>query len=65
MQTEPLLTRKELASFLKVTTRTIDNLREKGMPTIMVGASPRFEAATVKAWLIDAAAGLVAEVCAP
>lgn len=50
--TEKLVTRKELAAFLQVTTRTVDNLREKGMPVIMVGSSPRFELATVKAWLV-------------
>lgn len=49
--TEKLMTRNDLAAFLQVTTRTVDNLRGKGMPTIMVGASPRFDQDAVKTWL--------------
>lgn len=45
------MTRVDLATFLQVTTRTVDNMRSKGLPTIMVGASPRFDVAAVKAWL--------------
>lgn len=48
---EKLMTRADLAKFLQVTTRTVDNLREKGMPTIMVGSSPRFDPVQVKGWL--------------
>jgi hypothetical protein len=49
--TEQLLTRLDLARFLQVTTRTVDNLRGRGMPTIMVGTSPRFDKAAVSGWL--------------
>ncbi len=51
--TDKLMTRSDLAKFLQVTTRTVDNLREKGLPTIMVGASPRFDPTAVKAWLAE------------
>lgn len=46
-----LFTRKELADKLKCHPRTIDNLRAKGMPHLMVGDSPRFELEPVKRWL--------------
>jgi excisionase family DNA binding protein len=49
--TDKLLTRADLAKFLQVTTRTVDNLRAKGMPTVMVGASPRFDKSAVQQWL--------------
>lgn len=49
--TDKLMTRKDLAAFLRVTTRTVDNLRAEGLPTIMVGASPRFDIEQVKSWL--------------
>lgn len=48
---ENLHTRKELAAVLKCTTRTVDNMRSKGLPHMMVGDSPRFELDKVKAWL--------------
>lgn len=52
--TEKLMTRADIAAFLRVTTRTVDNLREKeGLPTIMVGHSPRFDVEAVKKWLAD------------
>lgn len=47
---EPLFTRATLAAFLHCTPRTIDNLRSKGLPHIMVGDSPRFERRAVLEW---------------
>lgn len=49
--TEKLMKRDDIAKFLQVTTRTVDNLRNRGLPTIMVGASPRFDVEAVKLWL--------------
>jgi len=52
---DPLLTAAELAKALKVTTRTIHNLRGKGLPTKMVMQSPRFVLAEVLSWLDEKA----------
>lgn len=48
---EEILTKDELAALLKVTERTIDNLRKEGMPFFKVGANIRFEKETVLKWL--------------
>jgi hypothetical protein len=47
----PLIDRKALATALAVSLPTIDRLREKGLPTIMVCDAPRFDLAQVRAWL--------------
>lgn len=46
-----LLDTGEIAAHLSVTTATVRNLRAQGLPTIMVGSSPRFDVAAVTAWL--------------
>jgi excisionase family DNA binding protein len=48
---DSLYTRKTLAAYLSVTPRTIDNLRAKGLPHLMVGDSPRFKLPEVEEWL--------------
>lgn len=47
----PRLTKSEIASIWKCSTRTIDNLRRHGLPTIMLGDSPRFILRECEAWL--------------
>jgi hypothetical protein len=46
-----LVDREDLATALKVSVPTVDRLREKGMPTIMIGDCPRFEIAACVEWL--------------
>jgi excisionase family DNA binding protein len=46
-----VLTRSELAKLLKVTDRTIDNLRKEGMPFFRVGVNIRFNKVKVLDWL--------------
>jgi excisionase family DNA binding protein len=48
-----LLTTVDLAEHLKVSERTVRALRAKGLPTLMVGDSPRFELGAVHAWLAE------------
>jgi excisionase family DNA binding protein len=48
---DEILTKEELAAFLKVTPRTIDNLRKKGLPYFTVGDSVRFHKAKAMNWL--------------
>jgi excisionase family DNA binding protein len=48
---EEILTKEELASYLKVTERTIDRLRKKGMPFFKVGDTVRFKKDAVLKWL--------------
>lgn len=45
------LTRKMLASHLKVSLRTIDKLQAEGLPCIFIGRSRRFLLSEVIAWL--------------
>lgn len=47
---EEFLTKKELAGLLKLSTRTIDRLREKGLPIRKVGRAVRFEKNEVLEW---------------
>ena len=47
----PLLDRKQCAEWLQVDVRTIDKLRGKGMPHLLVGDVPRFEVDAVREWL--------------
>lgn len=46
-----MLTRKELAEQLKVTTRTVDRQTKNGMPHIRFGKSVRFELNDVMTWI--------------
>lgn len=46
-----LLTKHELARALQCSPSTLDRLRKEGMPVVMLGESPRFEAAAVTDWL--------------
>ena len=46
-----MLTLKELAKELSVSTKTIYNLIERGMPNIRVGRVYRFKLAAVNEWL--------------
>jgi len=46
-----LATREECAQFLGVSTGTLDTLRKRGLPVVMVIESPRFDLADVRAWL--------------
>ncbi len=48
---EEILTKEELATYLKVTERTIDRLRKKGMPFLKVGDTVRFKKDAVLKWL--------------
>ncbi len=48
---EEILTKEELSNFLKVTPRTIDNLRKKGLPYFSVGDAVRFDKQKVMDWL--------------
>jgi excisionase family DNA binding protein len=48
---DEILTKEELASYLKVTERTIDRLRKKGMPFFKVGDTVRFKKDVVLNWL--------------
>jgi len=48
---EDILTKEELAQVLKVTVRTIDRLREKGLPSFNVGTKVRFNKAKAIEWL--------------
>lgn len=45
-----LLTTEQVARELGVSTGTIRRLRQEGLPTVMVGESPRFQLDTVLSW---------------
>lgn len=47
---EPLMTTAELAEYLQVTTRTVQTLRESGMPARRIGDSWRYDRAEIDAW---------------
>jgi excisionase family DNA binding protein len=46
-----MLTRQELADYLKVHVRTIDNKVKGGMPSVKFGKSVRFELNDVLEWI--------------
>jgi excisionase family DNA binding protein len=48
---DAILTKKQLADYLKVTERTIDRLREEGLPCFNVGKVIRFDRDEVLKWL--------------
>jgi len=45
------LTKDDVAKLLQVSPRTIDALRQKGLPYFNVGRSVRFDAKDIEAWL--------------
>lgn len=48
-----LISSAELSDYLGVTTQTLYNWRNTGMPTIKVGAQYRYELEEVMQWLQD------------
>jgi len=48
---ERLATREECAQFLNISPRSLDTLRLKGLPTLWVLESPRFDLRDVRAWV--------------
>jgi len=51
MGEDEVLTKEELAKFLKVTERTVDKMRDKGMPYFKIGTNVRFRKEKVLKWL--------------
>ena len=51
--TERLLTKGQLATELRVSTRTITRYMKKGLPVIYVGTLPRFKYNQVLNWFIN------------
>jgi hypothetical protein len=47
----PYATREECARFLNISPRSLDTLRGKGLPTLWVLESPRFDLEKVAAWV--------------
>jgi hypothetical protein len=47
----PLLSRRELAEALRVSSAQIDRLARAGCPVVRIGATPRYDLAAVRAWL--------------
>ena len=45
--------RMEMAQRLGVSAAHVDNLRKRGLPTVMIGQSVRFEPEAVLSWLRD------------
>ena len=48
-----ILTKQELAKTLKVSLKTVDNLRGRGMPYFNIGDTVRFDAQEVQKWLLQ------------
>ncbi len=48
---EEFYTKADLAKFLKVSQRTIDRMREEGLPSFKLGVNVRFEKEAVLKWL--------------
>lgn len=46
-----LLTKLEAANLLGVSWRTIDRLRKKGLPAILIGRQVKFDEDLLKEWL--------------
>lgn len=53
MDEDEVLTKEEISKLLKVTERTIDKMRDKGMPYFKVGTNIRFRKEKVLKWLED------------
>ncbi len=47
----PLLDRRACATWLRVSLRQLDNLRDQGLPELRVGDAPRFQPSEVLRWL--------------
>lgn len=54
-----LLDRRQMARALSVGVDTLDRLRREGCPEITVGDMPRFDIASVIAWLRDRERGAI------
>lgn len=50
---EDLLTKREIAKYLKVSEPTIDRWRKEGLPSIKTNRLVRFDRAEVLRWLED------------
>jgi len=50
MNEDEVLTKEELAKFLKVTERTVDRMRDEGMPYFKIGSSVRFRKEKILQW---------------
>lgn len=48
---DPLLTKAELADYLRVEKAQVDRWVRQGMPRETIGSSPRFDLAACRAWL--------------
>jgi hypothetical protein len=48
-----LLTKKQLATYVRKSTRWVEGEVAKGMPHVRVGSTPRFSPGEVLAWLAD------------
>lgn len=48
---DAVLTKKQLASYLKCSTKTIDRRTKEGMPSFMLGAQRRYRLKDVMEWL--------------
>jgi predicted DNA-binding transcriptional regulator AlpA len=46
-----LLTKGELASYLTISAKTVDRMRKRGLPSILVSGIRRFDRVEVMAWL--------------
>lgn len=51
MNTEPLLTKREVAELLRVTTRSIENFHRRGLRSIKLGRVRRYRPEDVREWL--------------
>lgn len=54
-RTEPLLTKRELASHFRCSTRYIELRMKAGMPSYRLGNKRRFKLSEVEPWLVVAA----------
>jgi len=50
MSEDEILTKEELSKLLKVTERTIDRMRDEGMPYFKIGSNVRFFKEKVMQW---------------
>ena len=59
------MTKKELASTLRVTVRTIDRWVKSGMPSEGVAGGRRFNLTAVKAWAVESSLGMTVRINSP
>lgn len=48
---DEFLTKEQLSQLLQITVRTIDRLREEGLPSLKIGKSVRFDKKEVLDWI--------------